>query len=150
MGRHLESVLQDDPTQLEAWAKCLFAIELLYLIGDCLPRISVLLLYLRVFTNRWARITCYGLLVTTIAVFLSYTFAVIFNCTPVAFQWDKSIDGGWCYDQEAFYKTTSFPNIMLDVVMLVLPIPMIVKLQAPMIRKLGLGFVFVMGSMSVF
>lgn len=65
----------------------------------------------------------------------------------MAFQWDKTIPGGHCFNVEAYFKSTSVPNIATDLVILVLPLPMVANLKVTLSRKLGLWFVFLVGSM---
>lgn len=146
VGRHLAAVLLYHPTKFESWAKTLYALDWLYLTSVALPKISVLCLYLRIFTSRGARLTCHVLLWFVVATWLAYIIAANFQCTPFKFQWDKKIPGGHCFDIGAYYKSTSVPNIVTDLVILVLPVPTVVNLKATMTRKLGLSFVFLVGS----
>lgn len=146
VGRHLAAVLKYHPTELESWAKSLYALEWLYLTSVALPKISVLCLYLRIFTSRGARLTCYVLLGITTLTWVAYIIAAYFQCTPFEFQWDKKIPGGHCFDIEAYYKSTSVPNIVTDLIILILPVPTVVNLKVTMTRKLGLLLVFLVGS----
>lgn len=56
VGRHLVYNMQKDPPIIVAWAKSLYALEWLYLPSCALPKISVLLLYLRIFASRTERL----------------------------------------------------------------------------------------------
>ncbi|MCJ1383911.1 hypothetical protein MMC17_007025 [Xylographa soralifera] len=146
VGRHLVAVLEYHPEQLTAWAKSLYALEWLYLASVALPKTSILCLYLRIFTNRAARIACYTLIGVIVANWIAFILAATFQCTPVAYQWDKTIPGGNCFDIIAFYKASSGPNIVTDAIILVLPISTVWRLKAPLVRKLGLMFVFLTAS----
>lgn len=147
VGRHLAEVLENHPAQLTEWAKHLYALEWLYLTSVALPKMSILLLYLRVFTNKGARLTCWLLLGAVVVIWFTFTVAFNLQCIPLAYTWDKTIPGGHCFDVEAYYKATSAPNIATDVVMLILPIPTVINLQTTTLRKLGLFVVFLVGSM---
>lgn len=149
VGRHFISVEMENPTQILSWAKSLYAFGWLYLPSVALPKISILALYLRIFTNNSVRRACYILIAILIANWIAFLFALTFQCSPVAFQWDKKIPGGRCSNISAFYKSTSAPNILTDLVIMVLPIPTIWQLQVSTIRKVGLMFVFLVGSVSV-
>ena len=146
VGRHLEAVLATHPEGIVAWAKSLYALEWLYLTSVALPKMSILFLYLRILTNRHARLTCYVLLWAVGAIWLSFMIAFNLQCIPLAYQWDKTIPGGHCFHVDAFFKATSIPNIVTDIIMLILPIPTVLNLQTTTIRKLGLLFVFLVGS----
>lgn len=149
VGRHPAAVLMDNPIQMVAWAKSLYALEWLYLTAVTLPKISILSLYLRIFTMRDARVTCYILMFMLVAKWIAFIFATTFQCSPVAYQWDKSLTGGTCVNVLALYKASSAPNIATDAVMLILPIPIVWRLKASMICKLGLMVVFMTGSVLV-
>lgn len=111
-----------------------------------LPKISILCLYLRIFVKRGTRIACYVLIGVITANWIAFSIADIFQCTPVAYQWDKSIAHGTCFNDTLFSRASSVPNIITDVVMLVLPIPVLWRLQTSTVRKLGLTVVFFTGS----
>ena len=147
VGRHLAAVLKYEPAKFTAWAKSLYALEWLYLTSVALPKMSVLCLYLRVFTSRVVRMTCYILLGFVGATWVAYIISANLLCTPLAFQWDKTIPGGHCLSLEAYYKSTSVPNIVTDLIILVLPIPTVINLKLTNMRKLGLLMVFLVGSM---
>ena len=146
VGRHLAAVLIEDPRKLVNWFKSIYALEWLFFTSVAIPKISILLLYLRIFTTRGARITCYVTIGVIVANWIAYVLAATFQCTPVAYQWDKKIPDGHCFDISAFYKSSSVPNIATDLVVLMLPIPTVLALKASLIRKLGLMFVFLTGS----
>lgn len=149
VGHHLAAVLLHNSTELVSWAKSLYALEWLYLTAVALPKISVLCLYLRLFTNRTARLTCYMLIGVIVANWVAFLLASTFQCSPVVYQWNKSIADGKCFNVEALYKASSAPNIATDVVILILPIPTVWLLKASRIRKLGLMLVFLTGSVLV-
>lgn len=149
VGRHLVAVMRSNPAQITAWAKSLYALEWLYLSSVALPKISILCLFLRIFTDRGARITTYVLIAIVAANWFVWIIAATFQCSPVPYQWDKTIKDGSCFNVSAFYKASSAPNIATDAVILVLPVPTVWRLKATKIRKLGITFVFLAGSMSV-
>lgn len=148
VGHHLAYVLKFHPQQLEAWGKSIFALEWLYLTSVALPKITILLFYLRFFTRRDARLTCYILLGFVVATWFAYIVAANLLCRPLEFQWNKKLPGGGeCVDIEAYYKTTSIPNIVTDLVIIALPIPTVINLKTTLIRKAELLFIFLIGGM---
>ncbi|KAI4162631.1 MAG: hypothetical protein LQ342_003677 [Letrouitia transgressa] len=146
VGRHLAYVLKYHPTQFESWGKSLYALEWLYLTSVALPKLSVLCFFLRVFTRRDARLTCYVLIGFVTATWAAYILAANLKCRPLAYQWDKHIPGGYCANIEAYYKTTSVPNIVTDLVIIMLPVPTVIALKTTLVRKVGLLCVFLVGS----
>jgi len=148
VGRHLAYNQRKNPTTLTAWAKSLYALEWLYLASVALPKISILLLYLRIFVDRSFRIATHILIWVLIANWIAFLIASSLQCTPFEYQWNKRIEGK-CIDQPVFYKTSSAPNILTDVLMLLLPLKTLLTLKASNPRKLGVVLIFCSGGVGV-
>lgn len=73
--------------------------------------------------------------------------ATTFQCSPAAYQWDNTIPQGRCFNVLAFYRWMSFPNIVTDVHILTLPLPMVWGLQTSRNTNFGITMVFLTGSM---
>ncbi len=146
VGRHLVYILSTDHTKLIAWAKAIYALEWLYLPSVALPKISILLLYLRIFIDRPARITTHILIWVLIAIWVSYLAASCAQCIPLEYVWNKKIVGR-CFNQHIFWQTFSAPNFVTDIVMLVLPVKMFIRLRVSKLQKAGVILVFTSGSM---
>ena len=147
VGRHLAAVIQSDPSKEINWGQAVFAFDILYCLAANLPKLSTLTLYLRIFTKGKSRFACHVLIFMVIAAMIAYTGIAVFACSPVAFQWDRSIQGGHCIDIEAAYKSSSAPQIATDVAIMILPIPTVAKLQASTSRKIGILAIFLVGSL---
>lgn len=147
VGQHLPAVVADDPATLVTWGKVIFALLFLYSLAVAFPKLSILALYLRIFTEKPYRIATWvlGAIISGTAFAVSLT--TIFQCSPVQYAWDKSIPGGTCLDQALFYVYCSLPNVITDVAILLLPIPMIIKLHTNQSQKIGLSLVFLLGTM---
>ncbi|OTA77995.1 hypothetical protein M434DRAFT_382426 [Hypoxylon sp. CO27-5] len=147
VGRHIAYVLMYEPEAFVRWAQTLFVVELLYGILFPLEKTSILLLYLRLFhVHRWFRLTTYILIVYIWLWGASEVLVAIFQCKPIQYQWDKSISGGHCINQLGDYRWVSVPNIVHDIAMLVVPAPVVWKLQIGLRQKLALSCVFLIGS----
>ena len=147
VGRHEAYILKYEPQALVKWAQTLLVLELLYGPLIALEKTSILLLYRRIFSvHRWFRFTTDALIVYIWMWATSEFLVAIFQCQPIAYQWDKSIPGD-CINQLAYFRWISVPNVIHDVVMLAMPAPMIWKLQIGLRQKLALGTVFLIGSM---
>ena len=147
LGRHTVAVIREDPTKLELMLKLLYILDWFYVPANALSRISVVLLYLRIFTSKTARICSWIVIAFLIGNCLSTIIAAQLECIPLAFTWDKSISGGQCFDQLLWYKLSNIPNVVADVAILLLPIRTVYFLKASMMRKLGISVVCLMGSM---
>ena len=60
--------------------------------------------------------------------------------------WDVDMVGGSCIDILSMFKATASLGIITDLVMLALPFPLILKLHMKTAQKIGIIFVFVIGS----
>ena len=147
VGYHLPAV---SPPTVVLWAKTVYALPWIYFTAVLLPKLSILLTYLRVFIKRRLRQATYLLMAIIIATWLSYGLVITFQCKPVDFAWNKTIVGGSCINIEAFYKAVNGPLIITDVFMIALPIPTLWHLKVSRIKKVGLTFAFAAGSVYVF
>jgi len=65
-------------------------------------------------------------------------------CRPFAYTWDKTIDGK-CADTTKAFLSAGIINLLIDVVVIILPMPMLWKLQIPLGKKLAITAMFSMG-----
>lgn len=77
---------------------------------------------------------------------IALIFPLIFTCTPVMKNFDVFITAGSCLNRTPLYMATAVLNMATDIILLVLPVPMIVKLQMPRVQKAGLICIFCVGS----
>jgi hypothetical protein len=146
VGRHLAYNMQEDPHIVVAWVKSLYALEWLYLPSCALPKISVILLYIRIFASRTERLVSYVVMWMLAANWFAYLIACSLQCRPFEYMWNKKIPGGKCINVPLLYKLSSIGNIITDVIIFILPLKVIIGLHATTARKLGLLFIFCAGS----
>lgn len=136
-----------NPKVLVPWAKVLVASPILYSVAVCLPKLAILVIYLRVFIEKWQRVATYVLMGLVISVAVADVVAGGLQCVPLQYLWDKSIPGGSCYNIPAFYRYDTLPNSITDFLMLLLPLPLVWQLKTSLRVKIGLMFTFAAGSM---
>lgn len=145
-GRHFVAV---SPSEFEIWLKVTFSEYFLYLFSALLPKLAIVCLYLRIFTQKRYRYTTYAIAVIMVLNWLVGCLMGILMCDPVAYSWDKTIRGGHCGDLMGSYRWASLPNLLTDIAMLILPLPMIWKLHTGTRQKIGPSLTFITGSMYV-
>ena len=148
VGRHTAALAESDPAQLVTYAKCLLAIEWIYLLSVTLPKLSILGIFLRLFhTRRTYRYIVYVLAGIIILSFVASGLAATLACRPLSYSWDKTIPGGRCFDVDSFYRWISLPNIVTDVAMLILPLKVIWGMNMKRNQKIGVALTFLTGSL---
>lgn len=146
IAHHQAALELSDPEEIVVWAKLAVSIPVIYLGAILFPKSAILAIFLRIFTKAPYRKTCYALAVLLIANWVANTTAGLLMCVPLRYLWDKSILGGHCFDINTYFRWSSLINILTDVVMLLLPLPVVWKLRTSTNIKIGLSFTFAMGS----
>ncbi|KAJ5605558.1 hypothetical protein N7510_008339 [Penicillium lagena] len=86
------------------------------------------------------------------AVVMGYSIAIIFAlilaCHPVSRNWDSNVDG-ICVNRTALYIATAVTNIVTDLALITLPIPLVLRLNMPRSQKVYLFLMFVIGCATV-
>lgn len=125
------------------------AISLLYFWAVSIPKIAILVLFHPLFPDRRFRRTVVTLTGVLIALTLTTGITAFSACRPFAANWNPKLPGAFCLDKEGLFRWASFPNILTDVIMLVLPMPTIWNLHTSFRLKLGLIATFAVGSLQV-
>jgi len=113
----------------------------MYSIALYLTKVSILLLYIRLFPIPKFVKACW-ITIAVMGAFLFWSiFGFMFMCTPVHYFWNRSIEGH-CFNPKWVYFTNAPFNILTDFVLFGLPLPLVWKLQLPRRQKTGLIIVF--------
>lgn len=76
---------------------------------------------------------------------ITTVFAILFQCTPFEFNWDTTIPGGHCINIGQFALVTSILNVLTDVAILILPLPLVFQLKVSKQKQWNLAFLFALG-----
>lgn len=109
-------------------------------------KLALCIFYLRISPQRWLRISVFATMTIISCYTIGLFFAFVFGCQPIEKNYNALITEGHCIDAAALYISTAVVNIMSDVMLFILPMPMIFNLQMPLKQKLGLFFMFGIGS----
>jgi len=119
--------------------------EATYPVTMGLLRISMLLFFLRIFPDEKFRLLV-KILIGYMAVHsLIFFFLVIFQCHPVRYSWDKTIDGT-CIDINATTYAGAAIVVVHDVMLLSLPLWQLRSLQLNIMKKTAAILMFIFGS----
>ncbi|KAI4938390.1 hypothetical protein J4E85_000830 [Alternaria conjuncta] len=118
---------------------------IVYYLSLGLTKGSMLLQYRRIFPTKKFQIANW----LTMAVVVAYTiwtvFSSIFTCTPVRAFWTH--EKSTCLNQFAVWFTNAAINILTDFAIILLPIPVIQKLNLGKRQKIGLISIFAVGGL---
>lgn len=145
IGHHRDYVAATNPSKLVTWAKLSLVGPMLHATSVVIPRLSILMLYLRVFPQRRDRVICYVTAALILANFVGVMVAGFVICIPLNALWNPKIQGR-CIDKNAWYRWATLMNIVTDIIMLVVPLPVIWKIKCSTRTKIGLTITFGVGS----
>ncbi|RFU75018.1 hypothetical protein TARUN_7223 [Trichoderma arundinaceum] len=152
-GFGLHSDQLDQEHKIKAF-KYFFAAQILYKITTCLTKMSLGMLYLRIFPGSKFRIAVLSVMAITIAYTLAAVLMTVFACNPIEKSWDKVLPGKCVNSISIWYsfadlfslpKATSVLNIVTDIMIIGLPLNEIRRLQLPLVKKLLLCALFSLG-----
>lgn len=88
------------------------------------------------------------MMVLTMCYFTSVILEAFLLCRPVAYNWDKSIHRTCGFEGLAFLLQ-GIMNLIIDFGVIIVPMPMLWRLQMPFPNKLGLAAMFSIGVLYV-
>ncbi|KAF2112844.1 hypothetical protein BDV96DRAFT_496939 [Lophiotrema nucula] len=143
-GRHYATLPVDKRLIARKW---FYGAQIMYKIVLMLNKISVVCLYYRIFavSAKWFRTACHCANAFIVASGMAFIIGTVFQCTPIAAFWDKSIVPARCFQNEPWWISYAVIQITTDVVLLALPIRQVFSLSMTRPEKLGLTLVFCTG-----
>lgn len=105
-----------------------------------------MLFYTVLFPNKTFTRLCYSTMIVTalyFALVLVETFAL---CRPLQYIWDKTIDGE-CSGEDSVYLIVGIVNFVIDSCILVLPMPLVFRLQMTLMKRLSVAGMFSFGAL---
>ncbi|KAI0545071.1 hypothetical protein F4679DRAFT_576420 [Xylaria curta] len=168
LGKHITTLT---PEQLTIQVKLLLICEFTYLLGVAFIKLSMLFLYHRIYTTPTFKRWVYFVIVldpfcvvpvSTHSMFWvplrrqsltlndAVTFIPIFltNCIPLSQYWDPK-PTGWCRDTVISDSATVAGNLLLDLFVLGLPLPVLWRLQMSVRDKITVTAMFSIGIVTV-
>lgn len=133
---------------MPGFLKYLIAIASWYAFTNGLGKLAICVFYRTLFPQRSVFIILWISAGIIIGTSVATTIAELGSCKPFSANWaSTAVQAEKCIDKEKLYVWASFPNIVTDVVLLVLPLPITWRLRTTTKMKMALTFTFVIGSM---
>ncbi|KAM0611017.1 hypothetical protein D7B24_006128 [Verticillium nonalfalfae] len=145
-GFHVQDIaMRFGPDVLTVFFKCIMVFALLWNATTCFTKLSVLLMYMSIFPVRRVILPCKILAVFIILWNTGGILGGVLVCRPFAMNWDQTIPGGKCGNQPMYYMALGVINILVEVTMLALPLPVLYNLQMPTRKKVVIISMFSVG-----
>ncbi|PQE17040.1 hypothetical protein CJF30_00003764 [Rutstroemia sp. NJR-2017a BBW] len=142
LGRHMAAL---STPEIISYAKSLIAFECLYVTCVCFTKLSLLLMYRRIFPVRSIKIGSLVLGGLSVAWCISIIMVSVFQCVPIQKIWNPTLEGN-CINLKASFVGNAIPNILTDVAILALPMQQVWGLHTSVAQKTQISFVFLLGS----
>ncbi len=128
LGRDIWTLSFDNITFV---LRLFYMAEVFYLTSTVLTKISILFFYLRVFSSHTFRWVVWAVMSVCTAFFIAFLCSLIFQCSPISYAWTRW-DGqhsGRCINIGTGIFSHAAINMVLDLVVLILPLPMLYNMQ---------------------
>lgn len=147
VGYHFATILLRAPTKPLLLLKISYIFAVINCFSVMFPKLAMLCFFLRIFIERWHRVACYILMGVLFATAIATLAANLAQCIPLKVLWGTTEAAEKCINQQLLWALSSLPNIITDLIMLALPVPVIWKIQLSWKDKVGLMLTFGTGSM---
>lgn len=141
LGLHMDVL---DPERTETMLLWILIAENLYAWSLAWIKLSVLLMYYRLFDVVVFRKQALVVGGAVMAWAVCITFLFVFTCVPVKKLWKPEVEGR-CISMVGVYVSNGISTIITDVAILLLPAPQILRLQIRKLVKVGLLISFGLG-----
>ncbi|EKD15174.1 hypothetical protein MBM_06390 [Drepanopeziza brunnea f. sp. 'multigermtubi' MB_m1] len=130
----------------EAIMRCLWVAIIFYSLGLCTVKLSIVLQYLRVFPALKMKRICWATIGLISIYGILAVLTSIWTCVPIYAFWTlPSVPGSRCISKTALWFSNAAFHIMTDLIVLILPMPLLHSLKLPTKQKIGLMCVFALG-----
>ncbi|KAL7945359.1 putative PTH11-type G-protein coupled receptor protein [Trichoderma barbatum] len=136
-------------SKLPLFAKFFFIMEIFYLVQMSLVKLSLSLFYLHVFTGPNIRRLLIGTAIFNAVFGVVFIITAMAQCAPLHYYWSQYYDyppEGSCFDLNRFAWANAALGLVVDVWMIILPMVQIRRLNLHWKRKIGVVFMFILGT----
>ena len=143
IGKH--AVRNSLPSAIKL-SKTLYVLEAIYPACTAATKISILLLYRRIFGTRNAcfNYALYIIFILLVGCAISSFFTTVFQCAPIDYIGDNARES--CINLVSALVALGTVNTVLNGAVLILPMPMVWHLQLPLGQKIAICGIFLLGS----
>ncbi|CAO2658604.1 Nn.00g063270.m01.CDS01 [Neocucurbitaria sp. VM-36] len=136
--------IMDDPG-LIFFEETKFAINMISIIGLGLVKSSILVLYKNIFAVRKFRFIVYCVLAYVICWTVSFSISHLFTCYPITV-FIEPYYGNKCVQTVPMFLALLYTDVIADIVILVLPIPMVLNVRMELKKKVAVIAMLTLGA----
>ncbi|KAI0973302.1 hypothetical protein F4678DRAFT_426392 [Xylaria arbuscula] len=131
----------------ELYTKISFTSTVLYFTLTSTTKLSILFLYNRLFSvNPSFRRQVIAMIIIVTSFWISTVVADLLNCIPLKWTWLNSLDDPrYCFNYNYFWLASGIVEAVIDVFILLLPIPVVSRLRLKGTQRYGIIGVFLVG-----
>ena len=118
----------------------------MYTLSVAFTKYSILLFYSRIFTERFFRIALRVSFSLVTLWLIAIEITVLAECQPISGLWDFT-ESSRCINLQSFFVGSGIPNVLLNVLIVGLPIPMVWTLEIDRKYRWALSGVFALGTL---
>ncbi|KAI8628486.1 hypothetical protein F5Y19DRAFT_476469 [Xylariaceae sp. FL1651] len=135
------------PADVE-YTRLSFIATVLYFTITSATKLSILLMYRRLFwINASFRLQIHVAAFVVVGFWIGTTVADLLNCIPIQWTWINSFDDPrYCFNYTVFWLASGIVEAVIDVVILLIPVRMVLKLQLNKSKKIAIAGVFLLGA----
>lgn len=150
LGQDLWGISQSDLKQFGIY---FYIMQILYIVLMAQIKVTLCLFYLSIFSGTRIRYLLWGTVAFHVAFTMAFVIGIIFQCTPIRYQWDKydftngPLRGGHCININAAGWANGAISVASDIWLLAIPLSQIRQLKLHWKKKVGVALMFLTGAM---
>lgn len=124
-----------------------YTIQILSIFTIGFAKLSILFFYRRIFVVSRLRTVLNAYIWVVIAWVLAFGLSTIFECHPISAAWTELESDKYfkCINLIKYFNALSISDALTDLIIMILPIPVIWRMQMPLRQKIAVVAVFIGG-----
>lgn len=141
--------LEQSSTEFESFLKVMFAVQFFYIFSVGTVKLSVLAFYRSIFITKGFRLACDIISGVVIAWLVALFLGTLLRSNPISVNWNPKQPGGHHGNVVVLFSFVGASDIVLDLIILCLPLPVIRSLHMSTRRKWLIAGIFWLGGFCV-
>lgn len=132
-------------TEVDSAVLLISICTIVYMPLMALAKLSLLCFYRKLSSDKWFKRAIYSTMAFVICYSIALTCALIVVSTPIMRNWEIRVAYG--ANKRTIYLLTASLSAATDLILVILPMPVVARLECSGVQKLGLIAMFSVGSM---